>query len=61
MTNSVRIGKKSNLDRIFFSLGAGGGGDLDSTQRFPFFFLIQNKTKQKIGGTRYWGGFVRTI
>ena len=51
----------------FFSSGKGGrgGGDLDSTQRFPFFFLIQkkkqNKTKQKIGGTRYWGGFVRTI
>ena len=32
----------------FFSSGKGGrGGDLDSTQRFPFFFLIQKKNKKK--------------
>ena len=33
----------------FFSSGKGGrgGGDLDSTQRFPFFFLIQKKNKTK--------------
>ena len=54
---------KSRILIEFFSLAEG---DLDSTQRFHFFFLIQkktkqNKTKQKIGGTRYCGGFVRTI
>ena len=57
---------KSRILIEFFSSGKGGGGggwgDLDSTQRFPFSFLIpKKKTKQKIGGTRYWGGFVRTI
>lgn len=56
---------KSRILIEFFSSGKGGGGrgDLDSTQRFPFSFLIQKKKKtdQKIGGTRYWGGFVRTI
>ena len=32
----------------FFSSGKGGrAGDLDSTQRFPFFFLIQKKNKTK--------------
>ena len=56
---------KSRILIEFFSSGkrgGGGRGDLDSTQRFPFSFLIQKKkTKQKFGGTRYWGGFVRTI
>ena len=42
---------KSRILIEFFSSGEGGGGrggrgDLDSTQRFPFSFLIQKKTKQ---------------
>ena len=50
----------------FFSSGKGGrgGGTLIPHRGFPSFFSSkkkQNKTKQKIGGTRYWGGFVRTI
>ena len=40
---------KSRISIEFFS--SGKGGDLDSTQRFPFSFLIQKKKNK----TKNWG------
>ena len=43
---------KSRILIEFFSSGKGGGRrDLDSTQRFPFSFLIPKKKKKK----KNWG------
>ena len=58
---------KSRILIEFFSSGkggggGGGGGTLIPHRGFPSLFSSKKKkTKQKIGGTRYWGGFVRTI
>lgn len=54
---------KSRILIEFFSSGkGGGGGTLIPHRGFPSVFSSQKKKKkQKIGGTRYWGGFVRTI
>lgn len=57
---------KSRILIEFFSSGKGGGGGGGGTliphRGFPSLFSSKKKkTKQKIGGTRYWGGFVRTI
>ena len=58
---------KSRILIEFFSSGKGGGGGwgggtLIPHRGFPSLFSSQKKKKiNKIGGTRYWGGFVRTI
>lgn len=46
MTNSIRIGKKSNRDRIFFSLGAG---TLIPHRGFPSSFSLRKKKNQQTG------------
>ena len=60
----LELVKSRILIEFFFS---GGGGPWFHTEVSLLFShpkknkTKQNKTKQKIGGTRYCGGFVRTI